>query len=576
MEYQLINQPDSNLSVIEQILYNRGIELKDIKHYLNTTDEDILSPSLLDNIDESIKIIFNAIKEKKQMSVCIDSDGDGFTSSSLLLNYLHHLVPNYIENYVTYYTHEGKQHGVILDEIPPWTEILIVPDAGTNDSDACAALAARGIPVVVIDHHEKENNNPSAYIVNNHTCGYPNKTLSGAGVVWKVCCRIDELLGTNYAQDLTDLAGFGCIGDVMDLRDFETRRLIEMGMSNIKNPFLQAMVEKQSYSLKGEITPIGIAFYIVPFINAVVRMGSMKDKILMFEAMLDWKGNELIPSTKRGCKGEFETRATQACRNASNIKSHQQKARDEAMEKIDNLIQAKELNNHKILTICLPPDYKINKNLTGLVANMLMSKYNKPVLLLNQTEDSWSGSARGLNNSNFTDFKDFCEKSKMTDFCLGHQGAFGFSISQNKIEDFITYADKELADYDFSPVYKVDYIFDNSSFNGNIIIDIAQLKHLWGQGLEEARIAIERLKVTDNIILMSPDKNPTMKIQLSNGVSLIKFKSSVEEVENLRRNDGMTTYINIVGRCEINKWNGNITPQLMIDDYEVVGYEYDF
>lgn len=90
------------------------------------------------------------------------------------------------------------------------------------------------------------------------------------------------------------------------------------------------------------------------------------------------------------------------------------------MEKIDNLIQEKELNNHKILTICLPPDYKINKNLTGLVANMLMSKYNKPVLLLNQTEDSWSGSARGLNNSNFTDFKDFCEKSKMTDFCLGH------------------------------------------------------------------------------------------------------------------------------------------------------------
>lgn len=580
MEYQLINQPDSNLTVVEQILYNRGIALKDIEHYLHTTDDDIISPTRLSNIDESIKLLFKAIQEKKQATLIFDCDFDGYSSSSLLLNYLHKLVPSYVENYITYYTNEGKQHGIILDNIPPWTEFLIVPDAGTNDAEACKILSERGINICIYDHHDADIDNPYACIVNNQMCDYPTKSLSGAGVVWKLCCRIDELLGTNYAQDLTDLAAFGCIGDVMDLRDFETRRLIEKGMGNIKNPFLQAMVEKQSYSLKGEITPIGIAFYIVPFVNAVVRMGNRDDKTLLFEAMLDWKGNELIPSTKRGCKGQTETRAEQACRNSSNIKSHQQKARDKAIELIDTLIQEQELDKNKILAVRLTPDYKINKNLTGLVANILMAKYCKPIMLLNRTEHDnevwWEGSIRNNSSSKFNDFKSFIETSNFAEYCLGHSNAAGCGIKDTNFDSFIQYSNTELTNYDFSTSYKVDFIFDGGNFNSNDIIKVAQLKHLWGEGVAESYIAIENVKITDNVILMSPDKNPTMKIQLFNGVSLIKFKSSAEEVNKLKRSDGMTTFINVVGRCEINEWNGNISAQLMVDDYEIVGYAYDF
>ena len=66
---------------------------------------------------------------------------------------------------------------------------------------------------------------------------------------------------------------------------------------------------------------------------------------------------------------------------------------------------------------------------------------------------------------------------------------------------------------------------------------------------------------------MSPDKNPTLKITLSNGTSLIKFKSSQEEFEELKTG-GMIT-LNIVGRCERNIWNGKINPQIIIEDYEV-------
>lgn len=74
MNYQLINQPNKELSVVQQVLYNRGFKIEDIPHYLNTTDADILPPTWLDNIDKGIKMLFEAIDSKKQIAMCVDCD----------------------------------------------------------------------------------------------------------------------------------------------------------------------------------------------------------------------------------------------------------------------------------------------------------------------------------------------------------------------------------------------------------------------------------------------------------------------------------------------------------------------
>jgi hypothetical protein len=69
------------------------------------------------------------------------------------------------------------------------------------------------------------------------------------------------------------------------------------------------MIKKNSYSLGDVISPIGIAFYITPYINATIRVGTQEEKLILFESMLNYKAYELIPSTKRGHKpGEVETR----------------------------------------------------------------------------------------------------------------------------------------------------------------------------------------------------------------------------------------------------------------------------
>lgn len=409
-----------------------------------------------------------------------------------------------------------------------------------------------------------------ACVINNQFGDYPTKSLCGGAMVLKFCTYIDELLGTNNAKEYIDLAALALISDMMDIRDFETIEYIRQGLANINNPFFQAMVHKQEYSLRDGLSPIGIAFYITPYINATIRVGSQEEKQIMFEAMLDMYSEDLIPSTKRGCKGQFETRVEQACRNCMNIKKHQGQERDKEAERIEKIIEEENLLENKILAVRLP-EGDVNKNLTGLICNELMAKYQKPTLLLTSIGDDWAGSARNFDKSDFKLFKDFCANSGLINYAEGHQGAFGFSVSKDKFDDFIEYANRELAQYDFTPSYKVDFIFPANNFNKNDILEIAELKSLWGQNMSEALIAIEDIKISkENVVLMSPDKSPTIKITLPNGTTLIKFKASVEEYEQLTSSTGCLI-LTVVGTCNSNTWNGTTTPQVLIEEYEITG-----
>ena len=592
MEYQLIvpRIPQSRmLSAVEQVLLNRGIDPENVEHYLHTTDEDILDPSLIINMREGAQMLITHIAQNDKVLIQIDSDCDGYTSAAVLINYLNCLFPGFVQNNVFYRIHTGKQHGILLDTIPDEIKLVIAPDSSSNDYDEHQTLKSNGVDVLVIDHHEADIISENACVINNQLCDYPTKSLSGVGMVYKFCSYIDELLNVDYADQFLDLVALGMVADMMDLRDYETRHLITRGLENIRNPYFKGMIDKQSYSLKDGITPIGVAFYIAPYVNATIRMGTQEEKLMLFESMLDYRGYELIPSTKRGCKGQTETRVEQACRNCTNIKNRQTKARDAALENIERIIKEKNLLNNKILVIKLD-SFAADKNLTGLIANQLMAKYQRPVLLLNKVVNyeievseldgtvvnkvpiiSWEGSGRGYDKSRFDNLREFLKESGFVMYAEGHANALGVGIYDTFFENFIRYSNRELAGFDFTPCYKVDFIFNGGDFRGSDIVEIAELKSLWGQGVDEPFVAIERINVyAGNVTLMSPDKSPTLKITLPNGTSLIKFKSSQEEYEKLRSEVGCVT-INIVGKCERNIWNGIITPQIIIEDYEIVG-----
>lgn len=574
MEYRLRAPEFPIYTPVEQVLINRGIPYDQINHYLNTTDNDILDPRLIPHLDEGAKMLIKHISQNDKVLIQIDSDCDGYTSAALLMNYLYCLFPSFVNNNISYRVHMGKQHGIIPDTIPEDVKLVIAPDSSSNDYEAHEYLNLSGVDVLVIDHHEADHISEYACIINNQLCDYPTKSLSGVAMVWKFCCYIDMLLKTDHAQKFLDLVALGLVADMMDVRDFETRRLIDKGLQQIRNPYFRGAIDKDQFHFTNEITPIGVAFYIAPLINATTRVGTQEEKLMLFESMLDFRGYELVPSTKRGCKGQAETRVEQACRNCTNIKSRQTKIRDNSLEKIEQIIANQNLLSNKILIVQLD-DLITDRNLTGLIANQLMSEYQRPVLILNKIENedgtiTWEGSGRGYDKSRLKDFRGFLENNKYVMYAEGHANAFGIGIRDEDISAFITSTNSALDGFDFTPIYNVDFIYKSDELTPDEVIDIAGMKSLWGQGVEEAEIAVEGIKVhKDNIRILSPDKNPTLKIMLPNGINFMKFRSSEEEYNKLYSELGYVT-INIVGECERNIWNNKISPQVMIKDYEIV------
>ena len=575
MRYQLIAPRDEALSAVEQVLFNRGINPKDIEHFKYPSVNDLVNPEKLEHIKDGVAMLISHIERNDKIFIQVDSDCDGYTSSAILINYLNCLFPHYVQTQISYRIHDGKQHGLLTDTIPSDVKLVIAPDASSKDYEQHKELHDRGIDVLVIDHHEAEKYSEYACVINNQMCDYPTKSLSGAGVVYKFCSYIDQLLGYDYANDYIDLATVGIIADVMDLRDYEIREIILRGMQGFRNPLLKAMVAKDKFHFEGkQLTPFNIAWYIAPYINAITRSATEQEKLVVFESMIEYLAYKTIPSTKRGCKGQNETRVEQAVRTCANVKNRQSKAKENASDAVFQTIKDENLLEHKILAIRLDPKYAADKNLTGLIANGLLDLYCRPVLILNKVEEEgkvyWQGSGRGYDKANLGSLRDLLESSGLVQYAQGHAMAFGVSIPEENYDALVQYVDEAYKDFDCSPVYSVDLIWDGAKdLSSHAFAEIADEEKIWGKGVEDPLIAIENFRIYGNQLrLFGLDKGkPTLNIQLDDGSSLVKFKSSEEEYELLHSDLGYVI-INAVGTCTRSIWG---IPQFNIQDYEIIG-----
>lgn len=607
MKFQLIKPINSEYSAIEQVLTNRGVPYHLLKEYLNTTDEHINSYELFgkENLFNAANALIQTVLNEEDAWLIIDSDCDGFTSSALLLNYLYMQFPAWVENHLNWFMHEGKQHGLSdfnINTLDKKVKLFLIPDASSNDYEYHKKLAEKGIRIVILDHHEAEKISDHAIVINNQLSDYPNKDMSGVGVTWQFCKYLDSLVDTDYADNFLDLVALGMDADMMSMLSLETKHLITKGLQQIKNPFFDAMVEKNSYSMKNKVTPMGVAFYVAPYVNAIVRSGTQEEKEIVFKAMLNFKAFEKIPSNKRGHRpGEMEQIYVQAIRTVTNVKNRQTRAQDAGIALLEKMIEDYNLLNHKVLLFLLEPG-QIDKNIAGLIANKFMSKYQRPCCILTKVEEkvskmtvfdieinkalpktivSYQGSARGCDKTGVINFKEICEQTGCIMYAEGHQGAFGLGIYSHTvgvddeiagdlIYQFLDKTDEILKDINEEPIYYVDYIYSGVEVNPSHVLDIADLDYLWGKDVDEPYIAIKNLKISkDMITLVSPNNKPTLKITLPNKISLIKFGSNEDEFNTLYPGEGCVE-LNIVGRCNKNSWNGYVYPQIYIEDYEVI------
>lgn len=577
MRYQLIKPINPDYSTIEQILTNRGIKREDVYHYLNTTDDDISSPLDLGekSLNAAAQTIIQHIFSKDKTLVICDCDCDGFTSAALLINYLYDLFPTYVETGLKWFVHEDKQHGLedVMDYINQKDfKLVICPDASSNDYEYHKQLKAKGIDVIVLDHHLADATSEDAIVINNQLCGYENKELSGVGVVYQFCRFIDSKMQSNFADNYLDLVALGLTGDMMSLTSIETKHLINKGFEpeNIKNPYIYEMWQKNHFKLGDHITSIDAAFYIVPMVNAVQRSGTIEEKELLFKSMLKYEAFAEIASTKRGCKGQTERLVDQAVRMSTNVKNRQTRAQDASMEYLENRIAKENMMDRKVLLFTLEPG-KVDKNIAGLIANKISAKYQRPSCMLTKVGDVYQGSARGYEMSGVTNFKDICDATGCVNWTAGHQNAFGVSINVDKIDEFLEKTDAALANMTSEPVYYVDYIYNGADVNPQDILAISDLSNLWGKDLDEAMVAVKDIKISKDLVTVYRKTSNTLKITLPNKVSLMKFNATDEECEMLENQTGAYIQMEIVGKCHKNEWLGSVTPQIFIEDWEITG-----
>lgn len=528
---------------------------------------------MLENIDRAVQCMLHHIDQKSNLHIVVDCDVDGYTSAAELFLYLQSL--NAGLN-LSYSIHQSKKHGLSDDIIvPEETNLLILPDAGSNDIEQCKALFEKGIDILILDHHECNTENPYAIVVNNQMCDYPNKQLSGAGVVYKFLQALDNELWLDNSSKYKDLVALGLIADNMLVTSIETRYLINSGLNHIRNKMFKAYIESQSYSLGSNFSAKDIQFYVAPLINGLIRAGDLDEKDMMFRAFIE--SDEVFEYKKsKNSDPISENIYNRVARLSKNAKSRQNISKDKSMEYI--VANIERYGQHKNKIIFTNVTKTLAQSLTGVVAIKIADHYKKPCLLLRKktTDDNgkesqivYSGSGRNIDNSPIPNLKDFLEDLNLFDYVQGHQSAFGCEITKEKIPLAISEINKRLKDVDFTPFIDCDFIVYEDNLTIGLIKDICELRDYYGAGFSEPIIAVENLCVrSDQFALMGKEHN-SWKVTTDEGVIVIKFKVKEDDALKNAIQNKTDVCMNVVGRANINNYKGILTSQLIVIDYEI-------
>ena len=583
MKYSINPKIDKFLPYDIAILKARGVE--NPKGYLKPVIAHFHDSALLDNIVPACMLLRKHFTSPtSRIALIVDSDMDGICSAAMVYLWARNFFP---DKEIQYFLHSGKQHGLedMMDKLEDFN-FVIVPDAGSNDYEYHRELKSMGTDILVLDHHEAERYSDDALVVNNQLSKkYPNKNLCGAGVVLKFLHFYehhfygDDFIGQEalaISDRMFDLAAAATISDVMSLTTTENRYIVYRGLNNIVNYGLKTFIEKQAYSLKGKVTPVGIAFYIAPIVNAILRVGTDEDKDLLFRAFI--RGRDTEPSTKRGHKpGEVEIVAEKAFRIGTNCRSKQNKLMDLGEKLILNDIFERGLDQYPIIFVDLSDELAatIPSELTGLIAMRINNDFNKPTLIGRfGNNDCIKGSIRN-NSKNGLDFKEFLLESGCFEFVEGHANAAGFSIPSAQVDDLLSYSTYKLHDVDLSEsIYVVDYEFTQDMLEEiNILADeVVTHGDIWGNDVEAPKIALKDILINSNdVMIMGKDKD-SAKVTID-GIEIVKFKDA-DFVAQIQKYP--TLRLTAVGEVGINEFGGRTTSQFIIKDYEIANAKYDF
>lgn len=483
---------------------------------------------------------------------------DGYTSSAILIMYLRKLDPSMK---VKYYMHDSRENGLtkkimarLLKDKP---NVVILPDASSNDYKQHKELKELGIDVIALDHHESERESEDAIVVNPQLSPeYFNTDIAGVGVTYKFLQALDDYYKVSYADDNLDLVAIGNVTDSIAMSSPETRYLVYKGFENLRNPFFKALLAKNAGWSK-EIYPQLISFDLAPKFNALIRVAKVEEKLDVFRAMLGEEEDYYNPRTKRTEK--LHEKAVRLCTNAY---GKQRTLRLKLVDQIKEKIEAENLNDNAFLVIQLD-DFQ--KGLSGFIAGSLVNLYNKPVLIMSWNEDqqAYMGSLRG-HEKTLGDTKAFLETLNLFNFIAGHGNAAGLSISKDNAAKLNQAINSKINfSMEDEVVEEVDFELHANNLTLDLVKEFAKYDYLWGKSVEAPRFVFKDVEINCSDMAFGN----TMKASY-NGIEIFSFTVD-NKLEQLSK-QGKIAKCNVIGTLGINRFLNRETPQIKADVIEIV------
>lgn len=538
---------DYSKSLLENILTNRGIEDIDALLDLDVEEEN---PLLFSNMKLACGVLYKHIQKGSCIVVLVDNDVDGNTSSSILIQYLTYRYPDINLQIIIH--KENKAHGLkdyVIEELDRLkADLLITPDAASSDLEYHKILIDKGIDFIAIDHHEfiegetDKNIDKGIIIVNNHGSNEVNKYISAVGVVYLFIKLYNKtLFKDNLEDNYLDIVALGLIADSCNMKDIYTRKLTILGLDKIQNPFIHALLKEQKEKVK-TINIMSVAFYIIPLINACIRMSSVEDKLIVYRALTF---------------GENIEEAVSICVKA---KSKQDKVRDKEFKSLKEQIESNNLQEEGAI-IVIKDD--IDPAIVGLVANKISDKYKKPTIVLRRINDKYFGSIR--NAIEDIDFKSWLNNTGVPAWVRGHSQAAGISIGINRLNDLKAFL-PALNELVGNSGLKVDRIYDAGFINSSEVLEVVENEDLWSKGLEEPLFVIKNIKISQEDINILGKKKNTIKFSVF-GMDYLIFKLEEESINEFFKYNNFT--IEAIGRFNKNVFRGKVSLQFLIDEYSI-------
>lgn len=558
--------------VTSKILINRDITQPErIDQFLNPSLDKLPSSKLMDDMDIASGIIVNKIKDRRRIRIVGDFDVDGIMSVYILYTALKNLgamvdyvIPDRVNDGY------GINDIIILEAKAHGIDTIITVDNGIGALEQVKLAKKMGITVIITDHHDitiPEDGNvfsvlPEADAILNPKkpfCKYPQKTLCGAGVVFKLITNLYDLFGLKgKGNELLEFVSIATICDVVDLVD-ENRVIVVEGLkrlNNTENVGLRALLRESSLEDK-ELGVYHVGFIIGPSFNATGRLDSA---LIGLDLLLE----------------KDEIKAQEKAKTIRALNDERKLMTEKGIEKIANQVQNKYLDS-KIIVAYEP---NIHESIAGIIAGRIKEKYNKPTIVLTNGKEGVKGSARSIEGYHI--YEELSKARKYLNRFGGHPMAAGLSLDEINIEVLRNFLNNNstLTNEDLVPKVYIDIPLNISSIDMGLVQELKILephgkgnpKPLFGQrdlSIRKINVIGSKMNVLKFQFLNTPDMEGIMFSGVDECIADIVNTHGEEEYNRALLGKDNNIKIDIVYSPSINEYMGRISVQLVINNYRI-------